>query len=248
MKIGIQLYTVRDAMEKDFEETLRTVKKIGYDYVELSGFYGKSADEVKEIFKEIGIKGISIHQPLQVHADQECDLIKKLEILELSYCAIPWCDPELLKGGGKWEETKQKLFEYSKKLKAAGVQLLYHNHDKELEKVEGKCKLDWLFEELPNEVIEPQFDLGWIQMAGEDPCEYLKSYQGRAKIVHLKDFKGPEQKLCPLGQGDVNIPKLINAMQEAGTEYVFVEQESSESISLIDAARESREYLRTLGL
>ena len=164
-------------------------------------------------------------------------------------------------------------YDIDKLLKDEGIQLLYHNHDFEFQKLDGEIILDKLYTELGAELINPELDTCWVHYAGADPVEYINKYADRSKIVHLKDFSckelgaGPnyalidengneikpksreenEFKFQPLGQGRQNMPAILEACDKAVTEYIIVEQDQSLDRAPLEAVKMSREYLKTLG-
>ncbi len=275
-KVGLQLYSVRDDLAKDFEGTLQAVKDMGYDYVEFAGFYDKSAEEVKSILEKIGLTAISVHQGNQLFLENGQEAVDYLAEVGVKYCAIPWYDVTKLKGTTAWDNTKKEFIEYGQALKNAGIKMLYHNHDFEYKLFEGKYLIDWLYEEIPSDLLDPEFDTCWVRYAGEDPCKYIEKYAGRVDVIHLKDFtcktlaSGPvydlisgdgtvdktkalsrednEFKFMPVGYGLQDFPAILAAAEKAGTEYVIVEQDSSVDRPALEAVKMSREYLKTLGL
>lgn len=273
-KVGLQLFSVRDDMAADFEGTLQKVKDMGYDCVEFAGFFDKSAEEVKEILDRVGLEAISVHQGNQLFKETGEKAIDYLKTIGVKYCAIPWYGKEFLKGTDGWENTKKEFTEYSDALKKAGIKLLYHNHDFEFEKFDGKYLIDWLYEELSADVISPEFDTCWVHYAGEDPCKYLEKYAGRIDVVHLKDFvctnlaSGPVYDLIdksgkvgkkaskedngfmfkPVGYGIQDIPAILAAAEKAGASCVIVEQDTAPEKPAMECAKMSRDYLKSLGL
>jgi hypothetical protein len=125
-------------MEKDFEGTLKAVKDMGYDYVEFAGFFGKSADEVKEILDRLGLTAISVHEGTQNFNEKGHEAIDYLKAIGVKYCAIPWYNKDDMEN--KWDEMIADFKSYSKALKDAGIKLLYHNHDFEFEMYEFVIK------------------------------------------------------------------------------------------------------------
>lgn len=273
-KVGLQLYSVRGDMEKDMEQTLKKVKEIGYDYVEFAGYFGKSAEEVRALLDKYQLECISVHQTYQVFLDNEKDNIDYLKTIGAKYCAVPWMGREKHAGQGQFEKTVEEFLQVGKALSAGGIRLLYHNHDFEFEKYEGKYLLDWLYESVPADILETELDTCWVKYAGEDPTAYLRKYTGRSPIVHLKDFvckrlnagaayalideegnakKQPTREengfeFRPVGSGMQDFPAILAAAEDAGTEYVIVEQDESPTMPPMESAAASREYLKSLGL
>ena len=271
-KVGIQLYSLRNAMEKDMDATLRSVKEMGYDYVEFAGYFGKSAQEVKAILDKYNLKAVSVHQDIDLFEKEGKAAVDYLNTLGVKYCAIPWYSVDEFHNN--WDVTIEKFIKTSRLLNEGGIQLMYHNHDFEFQKIDGEFILDKLYNTIPNEMLQPQFDTCWIHYAGVNPAEYLKKYNGKIEVLHLKDFvceklgggpvyalideKGNEMKsnsreengfkYVPLGLGIQNWDAILETAENAGIEYVIVEQDASVDRDPMEAAKISRDYLKTFGL
>lgn len=273
-KVALQLYSIRNDMRENMEEALKTVKEIGYDYVEFAGFFDKTAEEVKGLLDKYGLKAVSVHQNVDVFLKQGSACIDYLKKIGVEYCAIPWYDAGRLKGTTGWEETVKNFTSYGEALKESGIQMLYHNHDFEFRTFENKPLIDWIYETIPSDILHPQFDTCWVTYAGYDACEYIEKYSGKVEVVHLKDFEsdgllgGPVYDLIgdssgaskaktkeenkfmfkPVGYGRQDFEAILSAAEKAGTEYVIVEQDEHPERSATEDAKLSREYLKTLGV
>ncbi len=273
-KVGVQLYSVRDYMEKDMDKTLGEVKAMGYDYVEFAGYFGKSAEEVKALLDKHGLECISVHQAPQLFFDEGQSAIDYLKVIGAKYCAIPWYEESKLAGSAEWEDTVKKFTKLGEDMKANGIKLLYHNHEFEFHKFEDKYLIDWLYESIPSDLLNPEFDTCWVRYAGEDPCKYIEKFSGKVEILHLKDFTcknfagGPVYGLIdgdgvdkkpatreengfmfkPCGYGLQKFEEILAAAEKAGTEYVIVEQDQHLERDAMEDIKLSREYLKTLGL
>lgn len=273
-KVGLQLYSIREDMEKDMDSALAKVKEMGYDYVEFAGFFGKSASEVKAMLDKYGLKAISVHQGCDPYFEDGQKAIDYLKEIGVEYCAIPWYDENKLKGTEAWDETVEKFTEYGKALKASGIQMMYHNHEFEFNKFEDKFLLDWIYETIPEDLLMPQIDTCWVHYAGYNPSEYIEKYSGRMKVLHLKDFvckkfgggavyalidgEGGEAKgatredngfeFRPVGSGIQDFRSILEAAEKAGIEYVIVEQDGHPERSAMEDAKISREYLKKMGI
>lgn len=274
-KIGIQLYGVKEAMKADFEGTLKAIADMGYEYVEFAGYYGRSAEEIKAILEKLGLKCISVHQGLDFYNDDPDAAAEFLKTFGVKYSVIPWYKKEELAGTDAWNDTVKRFNAVGETLKKHGMKLGYHNHDFEFETYEGKYLHDYIFESVPRDLIDPEFDTCWVHYAGIDPVDKIREFSGRVEIVHLKDFVckrlagGPTYDLIdkdgkpiktsrednefefrPLGQGRQNFEAILNACQECGTEYVIVEQDKVYcGMTELEAAKLSRDYLKnTFGI
>lgn len=274
LKVGLQLYSIRGDMEEDMEGTLEKVKSMGYDYVEFAGYYGRTAEEVLELLDKYDLECVSVHSPHELFLEDGQNSIDFLKKIGAKYSAVPWMDIDKHAGGEKFEQTKEEFTKVGKILKDAGITLLYHNHEFEFKTYEDKYLLDWLYESVPEDLLQTEIDTCWVNYAGVDPVEYLKKYSGRSPVVHLKDFvcknknsgsvyalidsegktgeepsrEDNEFEFRPLGEGIQDIPAILEAAKEVGTLYVIVEQDESTTCTPLEAAKKSRDYLKTLGL
>ena len=273
-KVGLQLYSVRNAMAEDFVGTLKAVKEMGYDYVEFAGYFGHTAEEIKAILDEIGLGCVSVHQGLDFYNDDPDAAAEFLKTFGVKYSVIPWYGKELLAGNPAWEESVARFKKVGEVLVKHGMKLGYHNHDFEFEKADGKYLHDYIFEALDPAIIDPELDTCWVHYAGIDPAEKIREFAGRVEIVHLKDFVakrlagGPAYALIdadgneikntredngfafrPLGMGRQDFASILKACEESGTEYVIVEQDQTYELTELEAVKISRNYLReTFGL
>ena len=272
LKIGLQLYSVRDDMAQDMYAALKKVKEIGYDYVEFAGYFDHSAEEVKSMLDEIGLTCISVHQAYNLFLEEGQKAADYLKTIGAKFAAIPWMAAEDHKGCDHYDKVIADITKVGELLKANGIQLLYHNHDFEFQKYEDKFLLDWLYESVSEDLLKTEVDTCWVKYAGYDPCEYLKKYTGRSPVVHLKDFTckrfagGPAYALIdengkeikttredngfefrPVGMGLQDFPAILSAAEEAGAAYAIVEQDASLDRPPMEAAKLSREYLKKIG-
>ena len=272
--VGIQLYGVRNAMERDFEGTLKAIADMGYEYVEFAGYYGHTAEEIKAILDKYGLKCISAHQALDFYDEDPDAAAEFLKAFGVKYSVIPWYGKEKLAGTDEWEASAARFKKVGAVLKAHGMKLGYHNHDFEFEKHDGKYLHDYIFDEV-GDLIDPELDTCWVHYAGINPADKIREFAGRVEIVHLKDFVckelggGPAYDLIdnsgkglgkksredngfqfrPLGTGRQNFLEILEACEASGTEYVIVEQDQTYDIPELEAAKISRDYLReTFGL
>ncbi len=274
LKVGLQLYSIRDKMEENMEEALQAVKAMGYDYVEFAGYFGKSAQEVRALLDQYGLTCISVHQGYGVFLEDPAENIAYLKTIGAKYCAIPWMDKEKHKGYPGFEQAVREILQVAALLQENGIQMLYHNHDFEFEKFQDKYLLDWLYETIPAALLQPEIDTCWVKYAGCDPCAYLEQYAGRIDVVHLKDFtakrlsQGPVYALIddsgketktdskeengfrfqPVGSGLQDWEAVLAASARAGAEYVIVEQDQWYDQDSLACAKKSRDYLKGLGV
>ncbi len=268
LPIAIQLYSVRDDMDKDFVGTIKKVKELGYEGVEFAGLFGKTGVEVKAICDEIGITPMSAHVPYFDMLENPEAVLKDYKDMGCKYVAVPYLTEECRPGTDGWESTVEGIRKIGEVAKTMGIQLLYHNHDFEFLKIDGEYALDILYNTIPADLLATEVDTCWVNVGGENPAEYVLKYTGRAPVVHLKDFagqkgNGPVYKLIgieeeettkeentfefrPVGYGKQDFPKIIDAAEKAGAEWVVVEQDdASMDKTPMECAEMSINYLNS---
>ncbi|MBQ7039922.1 MAG: sugar phosphate isomerase/epimerase [Clostridia bacterium] len=274
LKVGIQLYSLRDKMEADMYGTLKAVKEMGYDCVEFAGYFGKSAEEIRGMLDELGLECISVHQTIDWYEKDGVDAVNYVKALGAKYSAIPWYKVE--EYHENWDATIEKFSKVGKLLAENGLYRLYNNHDFDFQKINGELIIDKLYSEVSSDYLNPEFDTCWVKYAGYSPEEYLDKYAGRINVVHIKDFwakklaNGPvyalidskgevddeekkeetterEFEFRPVGSGIQDVKSIVEASIKAGAGYIIVEQDQwYEGDNLADA-KKSREYLKSIG-
>jgi sugar phosphate isomerase/epimerase len=269
LPIMLQLWNVREELAKDFDGTFAEIAAAGYQYVELAYArgYGKTISQIKDSLDKAGLKAISAHDTFRgMMSDPEGSIDFHLEI-GCKYIAIPFLSDEDRHTGPHYETTKKEIAQLGELANRKGVVLLYHNHEFEFGDYKGKFALDDLYDSIPSNLLKTEIDICWAKLVGVDPAEYILKYSGRAPGVHLKDFDasqggsikaeyellGEAKKaraagsfpFCPIGYGIQDIPGVIKAAEEAGTEWLVVEQDNpSPGKTPIQNARESLDYLK----
>ncbi len=268
LPVALQLYTVRGEMQKDMPGTLRAVKEMGYDAVEFAGLFGHSAAEVRAMLDEVGIPAISAHVPFaEMMADPDATFAAYKEI-GCEYVAIPYVGEENRPGSDHFPETLKDVERLGNLAAKHGLTLLYHNHDFEFVKLDGKYGLDVMYDTVPASALQTELDMCWVNVGGENPAAYLRKYTGRAPVVHLKDFAGEKSddmyeligiekkapvrpanfEFRPVGYGLQEMPGILAAVLDAGAKWVVVEQDQpSLGKTPMECAAMSRAYLKTLG-
>ncbi|ASA21147.1 sugar phosphate isomerase/epimerase family protein [Paenibacillus donghaensis] len=244
LKIGLQLYTLREELEQDFEGTLRKVAALGYSGVEFYHFFGRSSADIKQLLDETGLVALGAHRPYDALLNEtEQEIAYNLEIGN-KRLVIPYLTEEQR----NYPEVAENLKLIGQKCKAHGVVLLYHNHDFELiERFGELTAFDGLFAEVPAELLQVEMDTCWVHHAGYDAIAYVNKYAGRLPVIHLKDMKKQADgsaETVVLGEGEVDLAGIVEAAAEAGTEWAVVEQDYCRRPAL-DSIADSMEWLRT---
>ena len=269
--VALQLYSVRDDVQKDLASALRQVKEMGYDGVEFAGLYGYSPDYIRGLLEGIGLVALSAHVPYREMMANPKGVLEDYAKIGCKFIAIPYLEPDYRPGKPGFSEIITNAKMLGQVAKDLGMTLLYHNHDFEFTKLDGEYALDILYKEVPASLLETELDTCWVNVGGENPADYVRKYSGRAPVVHLKDFymggKKPAHMYAligikddheddepssfefrPVGHGMQNIPSILDASVGAGAEWVVVEQdEPSGGLTRMESAKQSRDYLLSLG-
>lgn len=248
LPIGIQLFSVRDFMEKDFASTLKELKKMGYQAVELAGLFNYTVKEVKNMCEEAGLIPISAHVDRGVIMADVKKVVGDYSEIGCKYIAIPWAPLDKNPPGSKgYDDFVKDVKIIAAECDKYGIKLLYHNHGFEFAKIDGKNILDILYEDTDPKVLQTQIDTCWAKVGGEDPAKYILKYTGRAPLIHIKDFVEDPFELRPIGYGIQDVLSIFYASENAGAEMVIVEQDhTSLDNDSLECAKLSIEYIRNI--
>ena len=271
LPVAVQLYSVRDDMEKDFYGTIKAMKEIGYDGVEFAGLFNEDPEKIKAYCEEIGIVPISAHVPYYDMLENPEAVLADYKAIGVKYVVVPYLTEECRPGTDGFAATVEGIRKIGAAAKELGIQLLYHNHDFEFVKIGEEYALDVLYSTVPEDLLKTEIDTCWVNVAGVNPAEYIEKYSGRAPVVHLKDFKKSGEgngklydligidddaqaeeeedsfSFMPVGYGVQDMPAILAACENAGAEWVVVEQDNpAKGETAMNSVKLSREYLKTL--
>ncbi|MCC4212565.1 sugar phosphate isomerase/epimerase family protein [Leeuwenhoekiella parthenopeia] len=257
---GLALYTVRDAMGEDPKKTLKTVAEDGYLNIEAAGyneglFYGMSPADFAAYLTDVNLKPISTHQG-SVTLENADQMIADVKAAGFTYFVVPvppmgmfTFDPETQTMGmsGTVKELTSILNTLGEKCEAAGLQLLYHNHDFEYKpNADGIVPIEYMLENTDPKYVNFQMDLFWVTKAGADPVAYFEKYPGRFKLWHVKDMDA-EGRFAPVGEGSIDFARILAEKEESGMQYYFVEQDMTFNHSPLEAIKISHKALEEIG-
>lgn len=251
-KIGLELYTVRDALDKDFEGTIARVAKMGYKEVELAQFFAHlptfnpSAKRTREILDADGLVSPSSHIPYSAISKENLPkVIEASKILGHSYIVNPSIDRAVLKQPDGWKRAAEAFNRAGEQTQKAGIQFGYHNHVEEFKPLpDGKLPYDVLLAETDPKLVVMEMDLGWAHEAGVDPLAYFAKYPGRFPLVHIKDFT-KDRVMTDVGKGEIDWKAILAKSNEAGIKHYYVEfDDPKDPFASIEASYEYLEKLR----
>lgn len=243
--LGIQLYTVRYEIEKDFENAVKKIAEIGYKGIESYPLPENiTLEHAAKVFKENGLEVFSIHSefPVGVNLDNALRTAEAYNSEMVVYHG--WPEDNKYKSDDKLKATVESYNNICDKLKSYGLQFGLHNHWWEFEDQNGIVPFYYLLENL-NDNIFFEIDTYWTKAAGMDPTKVIKDFGDRAKLLHIKD--GPAVKgdsmhqQLPAGQGSVNFQSVYNACKDY-TDWMIVEFDEYEG-NIFDGIKESYNYL-----
>jgi len=250
--VGLELYSVRDELQKDPQGTVRAVANMGYQCVEFYAPYfdwtTAQAKEMRKLMDDIGIHCYSTHNDEDFFGAEKIGHATELnQILGTKYMVQAWSDPK--PDANSWKVLADKLNAASEKLAAAGLKVGYHNHDAEWKPVDGKRPIEILASNTkPNVML--QLDVGTCLEAGADPLAWIKANPGRIRSIHCKDWSpNPNVGYKTLfGEGKADWKGIFQAAESVGgVEFYLIEQEGSRYSELETAQRCLQAYRSTRG-
>jgi sugar phosphate isomerase/epimerase len=267
LPIGLQLYSVREMMAKDYYGTLKQLSAIGYQEVEAAGYFDHTPEQVKQAMKAANLRCVSAHYPYVQLSKSLDDIIAFNKAVGVGYiiCSFPGIkDPSRIKEKGyaamirsftmkdyRWNAEQFNMI--GKKVKDAGMKFGYHNHTMEFGVQDGVVPFDELIRLTDPSLVTIELDCGWVMVGGANPVDYLRRYPTRISMLHVKDFKHtdkPASVLEPppaaeLGRGTVDYRPVFEAAKKADIKHYFIEQEAYD-IPPLEALRIDADYMKQL--
>jgi sugar phosphate isomerase/epimerase len=243
---ALQLYTLREALGKDFSGVIKQVAEIGYVGVETAGFPGTTPQAAKKLFDDLGLVVCSAHAQLPI-GDKKNEVLDAVEALGCKRVVCAALRPEThYQSLAQIEKTCELVNEANQNVVERGLSLGMHNHWWEFEQVEGRYRYQALLECLDPAVFF-QIDTYWVKAAGLDPVAAIKEMGQRAPLLHIKDGPGVRgEPQVAVGQGVMDVPAIIKA-GEGTTEWLIVELDQC-ATDMLEAVRQSYQYLVGQGL
>jgi sugar phosphate isomerase/epimerase len=222
--IALQMYTVRNELEKDYLGSFRRIAEIGYQGVELELPPPElSLSQVKSHLAQSGLIWVGCHVEYEQVSTQLDKLLDSLneagcKNLVLSYLEYHSFQDVI--------DAAKRFNQIGETCKSRGIQFLYHNHNHEFQQYDGSYVLDILLKSTDPELVKFEMDTYWVQRAGIDPAEYLHGLQNRCPLLHIKDMEpGPEQFFAEIGEGILDFHAIFNEAKFANVQWLIVEQD-----------------------
>ena len=231
IKLGAQLYTIREFTQtpEDIEKSLRKIKDLGFHTIQISGFGYMDPQKLADLVHELELDCCVTHSPFDRIMNDLDALIEEHRMLgcdTIGLGAMP----------GEYRETPDGVYQFvkdirevAKKIKAAGMQFAYHNHNFEFQKTsDGRLLLDVLIEDTDPDDFHFILDTYWLQMGGVNPAAYIRKVKDRMKVCHFKDFAvvGWTPTIAEIGVGNIDFAECFRACEDANVQYIVIEQDT----------------------
>ncbi len=224
--IALQLYSIREDCAKDLPGTLKAVADMGYDGVEFAGYHDYSAEDLRKMLDDLGLKVAGAHLGIDtLLGDKFQETVDFNKTIGNRFLIVPGLPGEYTSSRDAWLKTAGVFNEISAKCRALDCWTGYHNHHTEFTELDGEMPWDTFFGNTDKDVVM-QLDTGNALHGGADVVPFLERYPGRALTVHLKEYSATNDKAL-IGEGDVRWDVIFDLCETSGaTEWYIVEQES----------------------
>ncbi len=258
-KIGLQLFTVRDAMEKDVIGTLTKAREMGYQDLEIYGynseknmFYGYEAKDFKKVLEDVELTTTSGHygfHPYFNASDDELNrfvdqCIKGAYQLDQKYITWPWLDPES-RSIEAFEKLVGMLNRIGERVHKAGLSFAYHNHNFEFIDHDGRNGYDLILKETDPSMVKLQLDLYWVCNASKlNPVELIAKQPDRFTMWHIKDMDKITRDYTELGNGSIDYIDMFAKISTSGLQYYYLEQGGNYAQNSMKSIADSIQYFK----
>lgn len=242
--VSVQMFTLREECSQNFANTLGQVAALGFNGVEFAGYWGVQPEELRNILDGLGLRASGSHVALNLLENQLEEIIETQHIIGSKHIICPVMPLERRDKKEEYYRLAEQLNQFGETCKHTGLTFSYHNHDFELQDFGGITGLEIILEETNPEWVKAEFDVYWLTRAGHQPVEWLKRYQGRTPLVHLKDMTLDGEKFfAELGTGGVDLLPIIERGQENQVEWWVIEQDRSKR-SPLESIATSIDFLK----
>ncbi len=255
LNIGLQLYSLRAAMEKDVPGTLAIVRKMGITDVEVANLYGRSAASFRALLDKEGLKATGVHFQWDRFSRDIEGIIKDAKTLGCESVTLPWIPHNGDFTINDARAAVEKFNDWGRKLADAGLKFAYHPHGYEFTHFADGTVFDEMVKESKPEYVNFELDVFWAFDGGANPVKLMRKYPTRFPLMHLKDMRkgvhtpnytGHEdvESDVTIGTGQLDIRAILDEAKKIGVKHYYIEDESSKSVEQIP---ESIKYIRSLG-
>lgn len=251
--VGLQLYSLRHEFEKDVPGTLKKIRDMGFNHVELSGYYNYSPKEFKDLLKTNKLAVSSIIFNFDRFVNDLAGISREAKLFGTKYVGIGWLPHKYMAFNLDTARFAiEKMNEFAANLKKQGIKFFYHLHGYEFGNTGEMPMISYFMENLSEDVLI-ELDAMWALYSGTDPVWFMKKYGSRVKLLHMKDLRwgtgpvhtggAPDPTSVPLGQGQVNFPAILRLAKQIETEIFVIEDEAADAFMQIP---QSLQYISKL--
>ena len=243
-KLGVQLYTIRDAVTKDLDGSLARVAAMGYREVELAGYRSHTVAEFRAALDRNGLTAPSTHIAMERVRDELPQVLDEAHVLGHEFVVCPNI-PDEKEGLDGYRRAADVLNRAGELAGKSGIRIGYHNHESELVPIDGLRPYDVLLDRTDPALVAMEMDVFWLVKGGGDPLVYFRKYPGRFRMLHVKDMdSSPARGMTDVGKGVIDWKSLFAQSGQAGVQHYFVEHDHARDPFASIAA--SYNYLRKL--
>lgn len=257
---GVQLYTVRNDLQRDFRGTLSRIAALGYREVEFAGYFDQPPKALRTLLDDLGLAAPSAHAGDGLFGPQAQRVIDDALTLGHRYLVVAWVPQAQWRDLDGWQRRVQDFNRAGELCRRAGLQFCYHNHHFEFATLQGRRPYDLLLAGCDVGLVQMELDVCWAAAARQDPLQLLRDHPGRFPMLHLKQLKALPRLdgqdvlgmkmdeagalLTELGPGAVDFARLLADPASAAVRHYFVEHDQPAApLASIEA---SLRYLRGL--
>jgi sugar phosphate isomerase/epimerase len=257
--MGLQLFTIRDAMAKDPVATLKQVKALGYEDTEIFGYdgakgtyYGMKAADFKKLLDDLQLTATSGHYDFSSYFNQPMDkllgyldqCIEGAKVIDAKYITWPWLAPEY-RTPDNFKALADKLNQMGERVQAVGLGFAYHNHDFEFTPHNGTTGYEIILGETDPELVKLQMDMYWVvRSSNSTPAKLIAANPGRYVMWHIKDMDKVTQDYSELGNGSIDYMKMLSAIDTDALEYYYLEQGGNFATNSMQSIADSAQYFK----
>lgn len=245
--LGLQLWSVRHAMDDDLAGTLAWVHEMGFREVETAGTHGRTVREFRQILDEAGLSATAMHTGYERLRDSLEVVLDEAEVLGAEYVGTAWIPrpPNQPFDADFAREVAEEFNAWGAAASRRGIQFFYHVHGYEFQpEADGTVPFDELVAATDPDHVAYEIDVFWVALPGVDPVELLRKYPDRWALMHVKDMRvgtprndhsgaAPEETNVAVGEGQLDYPAVLRAAQEIGLARYYIEDETTDPMANI---------------
>lgn len=225
-RIGVQLYTVRAELERDFDGTLLRLAELGYREVEFAGYLGRTPAQVRGAVARAGLTAPGAHVPFETLLGEFERTAGEAAAAGHGWVVVPWLPESARRTGADWRRVAELFNRGGERARATGVRFAYHNQAYDWNSVEAITPFDVVATETQPDLVDLELDVYWALKGGSDPIRLIERYPGRFPLMHFKDALGPDRTMVDVGAGSIDWSAILAHGPQAGLRHVFVEHDT----------------------